>query len=103
MGRQLSRAWTMNATLSYARNRNLLPFFSPTLAAPTDSTFDSIYGIVEFRRRIGRDAELFFGYLGRYQTSSVVLCPQGVCTGPSLVGHQVNFGFAWHLKPVPIG
>ena len=103
MGRQLSRDWTMNLTFSYARNRNLIPFFSPTLTAPANSTFDSIYGIAEFRRRIGRDSELFFGYLGRYQTSSVVPCAQGVCTGPSLVGHQFNFGFAWHLKPVPIG
>ena len=103
MNRQLSRAWTMNLTFNYARNRNLIPFFSPTLTAPANSTFDSIYGIAEFRRRVGRDSELFFGYLGRYQTSSVVLCPQGICTGPSLVGHQFNFGFAWHLKPVPIG
>jgi hypothetical protein len=101
--RQISRDWTINLTFSYARNRDLLPFFSPTLAVPSNSTFDSIYGGAEFRRRIGRDSELFFGYLGRYQTSSIILCPQGICTGPSLIGHQVNFGFAWHLKPVPIG
>ncbi len=103
MSRQLSRAWTMDLTFNYARNKNLIPFFSPTLTAPANSTFDSIYGVAEFRRRIGRDSELFFGYLGRYQTSSVVLCAQGICTGPSLIGHQVNFGFAWHLKPIPIG
>ena len=103
MNRQLSRAWTLDLTFSYARNKNLIPFFSPTLTAPANSTFDSIYGGAEFRRRIGRDSELFFGYLGRYQTSSVVLCAQGICTGPSLIGHQVNFGFAWHLKPVPLG
>src|SRR6266481_6153662 len=103
MSRQLSRAWTMDLTFNYARNKNLIPFFSPTLTAPANSTFDSIYGVEEFRRRIGRESELFFGYLGRYQTSSVVLCAQGICTGPSLIGHQVNFGFAWHLKPIPIG
>jgi hypothetical protein len=101
--REISRNWTVNLTFSYARNRDLIPSSNPTLAAPADSTFDSIYGIAEVRRRIGRDSELFFGYLGRYQTSSVVLCPQGICTGPSLIGHQFNFGFAWHLKPVPIG
>jgi hypothetical protein len=103
MGRQLSRDWTMNLTLSYARNRDLIPFFSPTLAAPANATIDSIYSGVEFRRRMGRDSELFFGYLGRYQTSAIVLCPPGFCTGSNLVGHQFNFGFAWHLKPVPIG
>ncbi len=104
MNRQLSRAWMMNVTVSYAHNRNLIPIFNNnTLIAPANSTFDSVYGAVELRRRIGRDSELFLGYLGRYQTSTFVLCPQGICTGSNLVGHQFNFGFAWHLKPVPIG
>jgi len=104
MDRQLSRAWRMNVTASYARNRNLIPLFTNNvLIAPANATFDSVYGGVELRRRIGRDSELFLGYLGRYQTSSFVLCPTGVCTGSNIVGHQFNFGFAWHLKPVPIG
>jgi hypothetical protein len=104
MSRQLSRLWMMNLNVSYARNRNLIPLFTNnTLIAPANATFDSIYGTIELRRHIGRDSELFLGYLGRYQTSSFVLCPTGICTGSNIVGHQFNFGFAWHLKPVPIG
>jgi hypothetical protein len=104
VNRQLSRAWDMNVTLSYAHNRNLVPLFtSTTILAPADATFDSLYGGVELRRRLGRDSEVFFGYLGRYQTASFILCPEGICNGSSLVGHQFNFGFSWHLKPVPIG
>jgi hypothetical protein len=104
LDRQVSRAWTMNISASYAHNQNLIPLFSNgVVQTPASATFDSIYGGVEMRRRIGHDSQLFFGYLGRYQTSSFVLCPQGICTGKSLVGHQFNFGFAWHLKPVPIG
>jgi hypothetical protein len=104
LNRQLSRLWTLNVNVSYAHNRNLVPLFNATtLVAPSNATFDSIYGGVELHRRFGRDSEVFFGYLGRYQTSSFVFCPQGICTGSSLDGHQFNFGFAWHLKPVPIG
>jgi len=104
LNRQLSRAWTLNVTASYAHNRNLIPLFSTTtVVAPANATFDSIYGGFEMRRRIGRDSEVFFGYLARYQTSSFTLCPEGICKGSNLVGHQINFGFAWHLKPVPIG
>jgi hypothetical protein len=104
LGRQLSRVWSVSANVSYAHNRNLVPLFNAsTLVAPANATFDSIYGGVEFHRRFGRDSDIFFGYLGRYQTSSFVFCPTGICTGSSLTGHQFNFGFAWHLKPVPIG
>ena len=104
LSRQLSRVWSVSASVSYAHNRNLVPLFNAsTLVAPANATFDSIYGGVEFHRRFGRESDVFFGYLGRYQTSSFVFCPQGICTGSSLTGHQFNFGFAWHLKPVPIG
>lgn len=104
LNRELSRVWTLDLTATYAHNQNLIPLFSTTtITAPPNATFDSVYGGVEMRRRLGRDSELFFGYLGRYQTSSFTVCPQGICLGSDLVGHQVNFGFAWHLKPVPIG
>lgn len=104
LDRQLSRAWKLNVSISYARNRNLIPLFSNNVVlTPADATYDSVYGSFEMRRQMGRDAELFFGYLGRYQTASFTVCPQGICTGRDLVGHQFNFGFAWHLKPVPIG
>jgi hypothetical protein len=104
LNRQLSRVWTLDVTASYAHNRNLIPLFSTTtVIAPVNATFDSVYGGFEMRRRVGRDSEVFFGYLGRYQTASFTLCPQGICQGSNLVGHQFNFGFAWHLKPVPIG
>jgi hypothetical protein len=102
--RQLSRVWLLSVTGSYAHNQNLLPLFSSaTLVVPANATYDSVYGGFEMRRSVGRDAQVFFGYLGRYQTANFVLCPQGICQGSSLVGHQFNFGFAWHLKPVPIG
>lgn len=104
MDRQLSRAWKVDVNVSYAHNRNLIPLFNNNvLLTPANSTYDSVYGGFEMRRRMGRDAELFFGYLGRYQTASFTVCPQGICTGSDIVGHQFNFGFAWHLKPVPIG
>ena len=102
--RQLSHIWTLEVNVSYAHNRNLVPLFNAAnLVVPANSTYDSVYGGVEMHRRFGRDSDLFFGYLGRYQTSSFTLCSQGICQGSNIVGHQFNFGFAWHLKPVPIG
>ena len=102
--RQLSRVWSMNVNASYSHNRNLVPLFNDTtLVAPANATYDSVYGGVEMHRRVGRDSDLFFGYLGRYQTSSYTLCAQGICLGSNFVGHQFNFGFAWRLRPVPIG
>src|SRR3984893_14864166 len=41
MGRQLSRDWTMNLPVSYARNRTLIPFFSPTLTTTAHCTIHS--------------------------------------------------------------
>jgi len=61
-----------------------------------------VYAGFEAQRRIGRDSELFFGYVGRYQTASYVACLTGICKGSNLVGHQVNFGFSWRLKPFPV-
>jgi hypothetical protein len=104
VNRQLSRVWDLNVTVSYAHNRNLVPLFNnTTIIAPADASYDSVYGGIELRRRVGRDSEVFFGYIGRYQTASFIVCPQGICNGSNLVGHQLNFGFSWHLKPVPIG
>jgi hypothetical protein len=104
--RQLSHEWRLDVTASYAHNRNLIPLtnvFGPGTSVPSDASFDSVYGGFEMRRRVGRDSDLFFGYLGRYQTASFRLCEIGICKGTSLVGHQFNFGFAWRLRPVPLG
>ena len=106
LNRELNRDWTLNITGSYARNRNLIPLssiFAPGVTLPPNATFDSVYGGFEMRRRIGRDSQLFFGYVARYQTASFTLCEVGICQGRNIVGHNFNFGFAWRLKPVPIG
>ena len=108
LGRELSRNWRVDLSVSYSRNKNLIPF--PTLsivAAPPGAVYNAVYGGVQFHRRVGRDSDLFFGYLPRYQTTNFTFCttPTGtsLCVGPHLVGHLFNFGFIWRIKPVPIG
>lgn len=101
-GRQLSRVWSLNATASYAHNVSLVPLFTPTQNVPANAAYDSVYAGVEMQRRVGRDSELFLGYLGRYQTANYIVCVTGICKGTNLVGHQLNFGFAWRLRPFPI-
>jgi hypothetical protein len=73
--------------------------------APANGSYNSAYGSFEARRKVGRDSEVFFGYLARYQTSNYTLCQTGtaVCLGPSIVGHQFNFGFLWRVRPIPVG
>jgi hypothetical protein len=100
--RQLSRVWDLNASASFAHNVNLVPLFTPTQNVPANASYNSVYAGVELLRRVGRDSELFFGYLGRYQTASYAVCPTGICQGTNLAGHQLNLGFAWRLKPFPI-
>ena len=104
--RRLSHEWRLDITGSYAHNRNLIPLtnvFGVGTSVPSDASFDSVYGGFEMKRRVGRDSDLFFGYLGRYQSASFRLCEIGICRNGNLVGHQFNFGFAWRLRPVPIG
>jgi len=100
--RQLSRVWNASATASYGHSVNLVPLFTPTENIPANASYDSVYAGVEAQRRIGRDSELFFGYLGRYQTANYIACLTGICKSSNLVGHQVNFGFSWRLKPFPV-
>jgi hypothetical protein len=104
--RDLSRVWKVNGFFSYNRNANLIPV--PTLssiAAPAGAVYHSIFGGFELHRRVGRDSDLFFGYLARYQTANYSHCAtgSGVCLGPNIVGHQFNFGFLWRIKPIPVG
>lgn len=104
---QLSRLWTLTVGGSYNHNKNLvpLPLGTTGIFAPANAAYNSVYGTVDARRRIGRDSELFFGYWVRHQTSNYTLCQTtpSVCLGPSISGQQFNFGFVWRVKPVPIG
>jgi hypothetical protein len=98
--------WTLNIHGSYAYNRNLIPLISVTglVNVPANTAIHSAYAGIEMRREIGRDAEFFFGYFGRYQSANYTLCSSGVgiCIGSDLVGHQLNFGVVWRLKPIPV-
>jgi hypothetical protein len=100
--RQLSRVWNVSVTTSYAHHVNLVPLFTPTQNVPANASYESFYAGFEAQRRIGRDSELFFGYVGRYQTANYIACLSGICKGSNLVGHQLNFGFSWRLKPFPV-
>jgi hypothetical protein len=102
LSRELSRPWLLTFNASYARNANLIPLFVGTTSVPAGATFNSAFGGFEAKRRIGRDSSLFFGYTVRYQTAQYILCPSGVCIGSDFVGHQINFGFVWRLKPIPL-
>jgi hypothetical protein len=105
---ELSRLWTLSFTGSYNHNKNLIPIpagVAGSIFAPANATYNSVYGSFNARRRVGRESEVFFGYLARYQTSNYTLCQTAtsVCLGPSIVGHQFNFGFVWRIRPVPVG
>jgi hypothetical protein len=105
--RELSRVWTVDITMSYNHNKNLVPLPAGItgIFAPANGTYNSVYGGFEMHRRVGRDSELFFGYLARHQNANYTLCQvdTGLCLGPNVTGHQFNFGFLWRVKPIPIG
>lgn len=104
-GRQFSRLWRGNVLASYGHNTNLLPITNLSTAAPAGATFNTAFGGFELTRRVGKQSELFLGYLARYQISSAPYCTLGpsLACGSNLVGHQFNFGFSWKPNPIPIG
>jgi len=97
-----SRIWKLSLTASYMRNANLMPLVVGTTNVPEGTAYNSVFGGFEAERRVGRDSNIFVGYLARYQTAKFNLCPAGICIASDFVGHQINFGFVWRLRPIPI-
>jgi hypothetical protein len=65
LNRQLSRAWTLDMSASYAHNGNLVPLFNAaTLVEPANATYDSIYGALNCTGVLAETPTYFSGIWG---------------------------------------
>jgi hypothetical protein len=91
--RLLSRVWTGNASLGYARNRIVA---SPTAAQ--NSIYDSLYVGAGLARPLGRSTNFMMGYSANIQTSNGTVCAGPNCA-TNFTSHVISVGLSWHARP----
>lgn len=85
--RRLSRMWSGDAHVGFARNRDA----QSDSTTPTAS-FNSIYAGASVARPLGRNANFSLGYTAYIETSSNV-------GGTNFTTHQITIGVNWHARP----
>lgn len=93
--RQLTRVWSANATVSFARNSPLSFGGSPIVGA---SAYESIYAGVGISRPIGRYISTFANYNLQWQSQG--FCALGAVCGTSFTRHIVGIGINWNFRPI---
>ena len=92
--RRLTRLWTGNAHLGYARNSN-----AQTGQGVTNLSYNTIYVGGSLARPLGRNASLSLGYTGYIENSNSTVCA-GLNCGSSFTTHQFSVGLSWHTRPL---
>lgn len=93
--RRITRAWTANASIAYARNTPI-PFGANPIGGFTP--YDSIYAGVSVSRSIGRYISTFANY--NFQWQSQGFCSVGFVCGPSFTRHIFGVGLNWNFRPI---
>jgi hypothetical protein len=94
---KFGRVWSGLGSFGFARNANLA-----TLGlSNSQQSFNSWFVTAGMSRPLGPQANLSFGYSGRFQSSSPGTCLSGVC-GQSFNQHQISLGFQWNTRPFVI-
>jgi hypothetical protein len=94
LGRRLSRQWSGNINIGYARNGGLLKL------APGENAqaYQSYYFGAGLSRPFGRDLNVFLNYTAQIQTTSQPTCATAGCSSNYTL-HQATVGFSWHTSP----
>ena len=96
VSRQITRTFTGDVELAYARNSGLavaIPNF-PIL----NGTFDYWTAGAHLTHPIGRTLQFIFGYQLQYQNSNATFCTGPNCGG-SFTRNLINVGLAWRGRP----
>jgi hypothetical protein len=94
--RRLSRVWTGNASLGYARNGSVAGVAGPTGAQ--NGTYNSVYIGAGLERPLSRSADFTLSYTANIQTSSNTVCAGPNCA-TNFTTHEIIVGFGWHARP----
>lgn|SRR5208283_5387179 len=91
--RHLSRVWTGNASLGYARNTIVA-----SSTAGQNSVYDSLYVGAGLARPLGRSTNLMMNYTANIQASNGTVCA-GLNCATSFTAHVISVGLSWHARP----
>jgi hypothetical protein len=85
--RRLSRVWSGDAHVGFARNRR-----PEAGQGPAQPSFNSVYAGASASRPLGRNATFSLGYTAYVETSSNA-------GGADFTTHQFSIGLSWHTRP----
>jgi hypothetical protein len=92
--RKLTRVWSGDAHLGYARNRN-----AQAAVGATNLNFDTVYAGASVARPLGRNANFTLGYTAYIETANGAVCAGANC-GSNFTTHQISVGVSWHTRPL---
>jgi hypothetical protein len=93
--RNLTRKWTGNANVAFARNSPILFGANPTTGV---NPYYSVYSGISISRPIGRYISAFSNYNFQWQNRG--FCSIGFVCGPSFTRHIFGVGFNWNFRPI---
>lgn len=95
-GRQISRTWSANVNVGYARNKALVS--GATLGFPS---YDSVFAGGGVAHPLGRTMDLNFAYTAYIERPSGV-CTSGINCGTNTTQQTITVFLNWHARPFVI-
>jgi len=90
--RRLSRVWSGNASLGYARNR------SAATSTTQNQAYNTLYIGAGLRRPLSRSTNLALNYTANIETANNTICAGPNC-GTNFTTHTITVGLSWHARP----
>jgi hypothetical protein len=91
--RRLSRVWSGDAHVGFARNRN-----AETAPGVPQTNYNTVYAGAAVGRPLGRNANFSLAYTAYVETASSTICTGPSCDS-SFTTHQITIGLNWHARP----
>jgi hypothetical protein len=93
LSRKLSRVWSGNASLGFARNRSLV-----TGQSGSGRNYDTFYGGASVARPLGRNANFSLGYTAYLERAGSGICGGASCAS-DFTTNEISIGLSWHTRP----
>lgn len=90
---RLSRLWSGNASVGYARNRSVA-----ALTGTQNQIYNAIYVEAGLMRAVGRNANLTLNYKSNIGISNNAVCAGPNC-GTNFTAQAITVGLSWHTRP----
>jgi hypothetical protein len=91
--RKLSRMWSGNASLGYARNRS-----AAGSTGTQNQAYNTIYIGAGLERPLNRSTDFTLNYTTNMETSNNTICAGPNCN-TNFTTHMITLGLRWHARP----